>query len=105
MIRDSESLFFEVIGEVQKPKVYLNRETIDLGDIFAGVKEIIDVDMGKHKGQSLELVNYGNLPVHFKWEERNEKGVIASSFEPSEGTIPPKSKVRIGFEVTTYKGG
>jgi len=85
--------------------VYLNREFIDLGKIYAGVKEIVDNEVGKNKHQSLELVNYGNLPCHFKWEERNEKGVIASSFEPSEGTIPPKSKVRIAFEMTTYIGG
>ncbi len=85
--------------------MYLNRESIDLGKIYAGVKEIVDNDVGKNKDQSLELVNYGNLPCHFKWEERFEKGVIASSFEPSEGTIPPKSKVRIAFEMTTYIGG
>lgn len=85
--------------------MYLNRESIDLGKIYAGVKEIVNNEVGKNKHQSLELVNYGNLPCYFKWEERNEKGVIASSFEPSEGTIPPKSKVRIAFEMTTYKGG
>ncbi len=51
------------------------------------------------------MINYGNLPAHFKWAERNEKGVMSSSFEPSEGTIPPKSKVRIGFEFTTFVGG
>lgn len=85
--------------------MYLNRESVDLGNIYAGVKEIVDNDVGKNKHQSLELINYGNLPCHFKWEERYEKGVIASSFEPSEGTIPPKSKVRIAFEMTTYIGG
>jgi hypothetical protein len=68
-----------------------------LGKIYAGVKEVVECDLGKHKQQSLELVNYGNLPVHFKWEEKNEKGRIASYFEPSEGTIPPKSKVRVTF--------
>jgi len=30
---------------------------------------------------------------------------IASNFEPSEGTIPPKSKVRITFGVTVFVGG
>jgi hypothetical protein len=85
------------LGEVQKPKVFLNRQEIDLGKIYAGVKEVVECDLGKHKSQSLELVNYGNLPAHFKWEQKNEKGRIFCHFEPSEGTIPPKSKVRITF--------
>ena len=50
-------------------------------------------------------MNYGNLPVKFKWEEKNEKGRIISSFEPSEGIIPPKSKARISFDMTVYYGG
>jgi len=45
------------------------------------------------------------LPAHFRWEDKNEKSRIASHFEPSEGTIPPKSKVRITFGVTVFIGG
>lgn len=105
LIREGKPLFLQVLGEVQKPKVYLNRSVIELGKIYAGVKEAVEADMGKHKTQALELVNYGNLPATFRWCDRNERGVIASAFEPSEGRIPPKSKVRISFEMTTYKGG
>ena len=47
------------------PRVYLNRETVELGKIYAGIRETIDADTGKHKAQALELVNYGNLPVKF----------------------------------------
>lgn len=105
MVEDSDSLFLQVHAEIQKPKVYVNRNTVELGRIYAGVKEIVEYDNGKNKSQSLELVNYGNLPVKFKWEEKNEKGRLIAAFEPSEGIIPPKSKARITFEMTVYFGG
>jgi hypothetical protein len=78
---------------------------MELGKIYAGVKEIVEYDTGKNKSEAIELVNYGNLPVKFKWEEKNEKNRIASAFEPSEGIIPPKSKARITFEMIVYYGG
>jgi hypothetical protein len=65
-------------GEIQKPKVYVSRNTVELGKIYAGVKEVVEYDTGKNKSQALELVNYGNLPVKFKWEERQEKGKIVA---------------------------
>ena len=105
MVDEGDSLFVQVLGEVQKPKVYLNRQEIDLGRIYAGVREVVENDVGKYKTQSLELVNYGNLPAHFKWEDKNEKNRILSNFEPSEGTIPAKSKVRITFDATVFIGG
>ena len=49
MVDEGESLFFQVLGEVQKPKVYLNRTEIDLGRIYAGVKEVVENDLGKYK--------------------------------------------------------
>lgn len=105
MVRDSKSLYFQLLGEVQVPKVYLNRQEISLGRIYAGVKEVIDYEVGKHKHQSLELVNYGNLPVHFKWEEVEDNKRAIAHFEPHRGTIPPKSKVKISFELTVFIGG
>jgi hypothetical protein len=53
------SLFFQVMAEVQKPRVCLNRNRINLGKIYAGVQERVDID---HK-QSIVLKNYGNLPA------------------------------------------
>lgn len=50
-------------------------------------------------------MNYGNLPVKFKWEEKNIRNRITSAFEPNEGIIPPKSKARITFEMTVFYGG
>lgn len=105
MIKDSQSVFFQVLGEVQVPKVYLNREVVELGKIFAGIKEVIDHDVKKHAAQALELVNYGNLPVTFRWEEINDPNFAIAKFEPKKGTIPPKSKVKIGVELTLFVGG
>jgi hypothetical protein len=42
MVKDSESLFFQVLAEVQKPRVVLSRNVIDLGRIYAGVTEVVD---------------------------------------------------------------
>jgi hypothetical protein len=44
---------------------------------------VVEFDGGKNKAQAIELVNYGNLPVSFRWEGRNEPKVVASSFEPA----------------------
>jgi len=97
MVKDAQSVYFQVQGEVQKPRAYLSRNVVDLGKIYAGVKETVEFDGGKNKNQAIELVNYGNLPVSFKWDSKNEPKVVASSFDPAEGVIPPKSKVRIAF--------
>ena len=72
LVKDSDPIYFQVFGEVQVPKLYLNREVIELGKIFAGIKEVIDGEHGKFKNQGLELVNYGNLPVTFNWENVND---------------------------------
>ena len=90
MIRDSKSLFFQLLGEIQQPKVYLNRDTVELGRIYAGIREIVDGDAGKFRNQSLELVNYGNLPVYFNWEDVNDSTRAIARFEPKKGMIPPK---------------
>lgn len=105
MVKDSQSVFFQVLGEVQVPKVYLNREVVELGKIYAGIKEVIDCNVKKHSAQALELVNYGNLPVTFKWEDVNDPSYAVAKFEPKRGTIPPKSKVKIGVELTMFIGG
>ena len=49
MIQNSDSLFFQLLGEIQVPRVYLNRETVELGKIYAGIKELVEPDSGKHK--------------------------------------------------------
>lgn len=49
LVKDSESVYFQVQGEVQKPKAYLSKNIVDLGKIYAGVKEVVEFDSGKNK--------------------------------------------------------
>ena len=102
VVRDSDtSLFMQVIGEIQKPRVCLNRNKVTLGKIYAGVQEKIESD---HK-QSIVLKNYGNLPATFQWEEIVNPERLIIRFEPRRGVIQPKSEVRINFNLTLYYGG
>jgi hypothetical protein len=78
---------------------------IELGRIYAGIKEVVDGEYGKFKNKGLELVNYGNLPVTFNWDNINDQNHAIAKFEPKKGTIPPKSKVKINFELTMFIGG
>lgn len=50
----------------------------------------MSADSGKHKSQALELVNYGNLPVYFNWEDVDDPERAVARFEPRKGMIPPK---------------
>jgi hypothetical protein len=93
MLRDSDSLFFQILADIQKPRVSINRNVIDLGRIYAGVTETIDTD---HK-QVIVLKNFGNLPALYHWEEIIDQEHIIARFEPSRGIIAPKSEVYIAF--------
>lgn len=83
----------------------MNRDAIELGRIYAGIREVISADSGKHKTQALELVNYGNLPVYFNWEEVNDPERAVVRFEPKKGVIAPKKRAKINMELTVFKGG
>ena len=105
LVADAEPLFFQLLGEVQTPQVYLNRDTVELGRIYAGIKELVNADQGKHRTQALELVNYGNLPVYFNWEDVDDPERAVARFEPKKGVIPPKKRVKISMELTVFMGG
>jgi len=89
------------MGEIQKPRVSLNRNQINLGTIYAGVVEKVDID---HK-QCIILKNYGNIPAQFNWEEKIDPEKIVARFEPKRGVIPPRSEIRVYFQTTLYYGG
>lgn len=90
-----------MIAEIQKPRVSLNRNRINLGKIYAGVQEKVDID----NKQCIILKNYGNLPAQFAWEEKVDPERISARFEPRRGLIPPKSEVRVSFTTTIFYGG
>ena len=45
------------------------------------------------------------MPASFKWEDVNDPTHAIAKFEPRKGTIPPKSKIKINFELTMFIGG
>ncbi len=59
--------YFQVIAEIQKPLVCLNKEKVKLGRIYAGVPEKVNSEKGE---RNIIMVNYGNIPAQFLWEEK-----------------------------------
>jgi hypothetical protein len=51
------------------------------------------------------MKNYGNLPAHFRWMQKNDLEKTVCSFEPSSGVIQPRSEVKIKMSCTVYTGG
>jgi hypothetical protein len=86
MVRDGQSSFFQVHSEVQRPMVSLNRCIMNLGRIYAGVQEYIN-PQSKHQKMSLVLTNFGNLPAHFRWDQKNDPERCIVKFEPASGVI------------------
>ena len=77
---------------------------MNLGRIYAGVTEYVN-PQSKHQKSTLVLKNYGNLRAHFRWEEKNDPDHCIVKFEPSSGTIQPRSELKIKMSVTVYTGG
>jgi len=67
LVKDSQSVFVEMIAEIQKPCVRLNKEEVYLGKIYAGVREIVTPESGKHQANHIVIENYGNIPAKFQW--------------------------------------
>jgi len=42
--------------------------SVELGRIYAGVKEKVEADVPKHRNQFIELENFGNIPAKYKWD-------------------------------------
>lgn len=104
MVKDGISQYFQVLAHVQRPHVSLNRVAMNLGRIYAGVTEYVN-PQSKHQKSTLVLKNYGNLRAHFRWEEKNDPDHCIVKFEPSSGTIQPRSELKIKMSVTVYTGG
>lgn len=104
MVKDGQSQFFQLHSEVQCPHVTLNRVIMNLGRIYAGVPEYVN-PQSKHQKSSLVLKNYGNLPAHFRWQQKNDPDTIIARFEPAAGVIQPRTEVKIKMSVTVFTGG
>jgi len=51
------------------------------------------------------LKNYGNLPAHFRWQQKNDPEKVICKFEPASGVIQPRGELKIKMSVTVYTGG
>jgi hypothetical protein len=101
MVRDSESQFINLNANVQKLKVCLNRYKVDLGKIYAGIKQLIN---SKHP-ECIVLKNYGNIPAKFCWSEVSDPEKMSVQFEPNNGTIAPHSEFVVNIKFTAFMGG
>jgi hypothetical protein len=84
--------------------VTLNRLIVNLGKIYAGVPEHINMQ-SKHQKQVVVMKNYGNLPAHFRWQRYNDPERLVANFEPSSGVILPRSELKIKMDLTFFIGG
>lgn len=81
MVKDGKSQFFNLVSDIECPRVTLNRVIMNLGRIYAGVTEYVN-PQSKHQKASLVLKNYGNLPSYFRWNNVNEPDRVICTFEP-----------------------
>jgi hypothetical protein len=51
------------------------------------------------------LHNFGNLPAHFRWDQKQDPDKCVVKFEPSSGVIQPRSDLKVKMSVTVYTGG
>ena len=101
MVHDAPSHFVSIRANIQEPKVCLNRYSINMGRLYAGIQEII----WPEDEWGIVLKNYGNIPVQFQWDEKMIPDRVYAQFEPARGVIPPHSEQEIRFDFTLYVGG
>ena len=90
LVEDSDSYFLNVTAEIQDIKVTLNRYSMEFPTLYAG--NVYNI-YGEHL-QGIILENYGNIPTNFSWENIDTPSLIAT-FNPQQGTISPKSSIKI----------
>lgn len=103
-MRDGQAQYVQLLAEIQRPHVSLNRSVMNLGRIYAGVAEYVN-PQSKHAKQSLTLTNYGNLPAHFRFATKNDPERVIAAIEPTSGVIQPKSEIKLKMNITAFIGG
>lgn len=101
LVKDSESHFINLNANIQTIKVCLSRYSMDLGLIYAGIKQII----GSTHSQRIVFKNYGNLPAKFKWNEIQIPDQLKVQFDPDRGTIGAHSEFVVNIKLTAFIGG
>lgn len=101
LVKDAESQFIFLSANIQRIRVSLSRSEVDLGKIYAGIRQIID---SRHP-EAVILKNYGNLPAKFDWNEKMIPDQLKVQFDPVKGVIAPHSEFVVNVRLTTYLGG
>lgn len=101
MVKDADSQYIKLNANIQKLKVCLNRYNLNLGKIYAGIKQNIN----SHHEQAVVLRNYGNIPAKFQWNEKVIPDRIKVQFDPARGTIAPHSEFVVNIKLTAFLGG
>ena len=90
-LKEGESQFCRVRGEVQAPKVNLSDTAIDLETVYITVPEV----------RTLKLTNLSNSIARFEWSETTSTPEASLpyvvAFEPEAGEIPSKGERKIKF--------
>mgnify|MGYP002374813846 CR=1 FL=1 len=61
---------------------------MNLGTLYAGINESIR----SSDTNAIKLINRGNIPIQFQWDEKWIPDRITATFEPGRGIIPPHSE-------------
>jgi len=99
MVLDGDTHYLFLKAEIQDVHVGLSRHEMSFPELYAGKYYEID----QRHDQSLKIVNYGNIPAHFKWRSTSPEE-LNCTFEPAEGVVEPKSELPITFKFTPHLG-
>jgi hypothetical protein len=73
-----------------------------LGRLYANNK--YKFDQRNTDGKQIKLINYGNLPARFEWNQiQNDDYSVF--FEPPEGVLHPKKEIPFLITLIPKKGG
>lgn len=100
LVKNGETLAIEAYAEIQMTHISLNRFKMDFECLYAGNT----YEIASMHPQQIKLQNLGNIPTKFVWEPINKPNVLIS-FEPKEGTIPPKTDLPIKVIIKPLLGG
>lgn len=95
---NGDSTFLRLEGNLQTSNCYIDETIIQPENIFISTPII-------YKANSFKMINPSNLPVSFKWTNKNNKDGTQAFFMPNEGIIRPESEITIKYDITFHAMG
>lgn len=95
IVANGKPQYVQLRAEVQRPLVCLTKYGLDIGELAAGIPKSFS---------DLALVNFGNLPTQFQWEETADAD-LTLMFDPARGIVPAHSRTNIEMTIKALKGG